>query len=486
MMSKDEVAKAAWKGMVWRFLERCSSQVVAFIVSIVLARLLLPEQYGLIAMTMIFIAISEVFITSGLGSALVQQSKYDEHAFSTMFWVSVVFSLIIYAMLFLLAPYISVLMHSPDLTIVLRVLGLRLPISAMNSIQQAYVSQQMIFKKFFFSTLSGTISSGLVGVAMAYMGFGVWALVGQNLTMTIVNTLALHFIIPWRPTLYFSKSIFQKLYGYSWRIMATSVIGTFFDQLRGFLIGRYYTSADLAYVNRGGQFPSVIAGNISATLQTVLFPAFSHLKEDKNAIREAVRKSMAIGGFIIAGLMAVMAGTANSLIDIILTDKWIDAVPYLQCCCLLESFGILGAINLQTIKALGRADILLRLEFIKKPIYFFIILIGATINPFAIVAGNTIYNMIGFVLNAWPNRNLLNYSLWTQLKDASAPILLGIVCFIGLRQVDVILPHEILYWLVESILSLIVYFALGKIFHILGAEYMYQLVMKKIKNEYRG
>lgn len=150
MMSQNDIASAAWRGMIWRFLERCSSQVVSFIVSIVLARLLLPEQYGLIAITMIFVALSEVFVTSGLGTALIQKSEYDEIEFSTMFWASVTFSFLLYVILFLLAPYVSVLMHTPDLTIVLRILGLRLPISAMNSIQQAYVSQQMIFKKFFF------------------------------------------------------------------------------------------------------------------------------------------------------------------------------------------------------------------------------------------------------------------------------------------------------------------------------------------------
>lgn len=192
-MLQNEVASAAWRGLIWRFLERCSSQVVSLVVSIILARLLLPEQYGIIAMTMIFIALSEVLVTSGLGSALIQKSKYDEVEFSTMFWASVVFSLALYAVLFLVAPYISVFMHAPDLATVLRVLGVRLPISAMNSIQQAYVSQQMIFKKFFFSTLSGTILSGIIGLAMAYGGFGVWALVGQNLSMTIVNTAVLHF-----------------------------------------------------------------------------------------------------------------------------------------------------------------------------------------------------------------------------------------------------------------------------------------------------
>ena len=366
MMSQNDIASAACRGMIWRFFERCSSQIVSFIVSIVLARLLLPEQYGLIAITMIFVALSEVFVTSGLGTALIQKSEYDEIEFSTMFWASVAFSFLLYVILFLLAPYVSVLMHTPDLTTVLRILGLRLPISAMNSIQQAYVSQQMIFKKFFFSTLSGTIFSGVVGLAMAYSGFGVWALVGQNLSMTIVNTVVLHYLIPWRPSFHFSGHAFKSLYGFSWRTMTTSFIGTFFKQLRGFLIGRYYTPADLAFANRGEQFPMVISGNISTTVQSVLFPAFSHLKNDPILVRNAVQKALILGSFIVTGLMAILAGTADTLVTVILTDKWIDSVPYLQWSCLGQCFAILSMINLQTISALGRADITLGLEFIKS------------------------------------------------------------------------------------------------------------------------
>lgn len=480
-MLQNEVASAAWHGMVWRFLERCSSQVVSLVVSIILARLLLPEQYGIIAMTMIFIALSETLVTSGLGSALIQRSTYHEIEFSTMFWASVVFSLALYLLLFFLAPYISILMHAPDLTIVLRVLGLRLPISAMNSIQQAYVSQQMIFKKFFFSTLSGTISSGVIGLAMAYGGFGVWALVGQNISMTLVNTLALHFLIPWRPTRHFCMAAFRHLYGFSWRVMVTSFIGTCFDQLRGFLIGRYYTAADLAYVNRGGQFPSALASNISTTMQSVLFPAFSHLQGDKAAMRNALRKSMTMGGLVIAGFMAIMAGTADSLIEIVLTEKWMDAVPYMQCLCLLECFGILSAMNLQSIKALGRADIMLKLEFIKKPIYFLFIVVGVFISPFAIVVGNTIYSVLAFIMNAWPNRRLLGYSLQDQWKDCFWPILLSIVVFSGLQVLQTILPRTLVYWGLECLFGFLVYFAAAKLLHILGAEYLYAFLKHKLE-----
>lgn len=482
MMSQDEIASAAWRGMIWRFLERCSSQIVSFLVSIILARLLLPEQYGVIAMTMIFIALSEVFVTSGLGSALIQKSKYEEHDFSTMFWASLVFSLLIYALLFCLAPYISLLMHTPELTLVLRVLGLRLPISAMNSIQQAYVSQQMIFKKFFFSTLSGTIGSGLVGLIMAYAGYGVWALVGQNITMIVVNTLALHFLIPWRPTAYFNFYIFKNLYGFSWRVMITTFIGTFFDQLRSFLIGRYYRSSDLAFANRGEQFPIIIANNVSTTIQSVLFPAFSHLQDDRQIIRKALQKSLTIGSFLVVGLMAILAGTAETLISVVLTDKWIEVVPYLQWACLGQCFSILGMINLQTISALGRADIGLKLEFIKKPFWFIILMIGLTISPLAIIAGNSLYGILAFCINAFPNKNLLGYGVWQQVRDIIAPFFIAFIIFILLELMQSIIPHTIWALFLEGGCGIIIYAILSNRLSLRGEMEIRNIIAKRIQS----
>lgn len=478
---QKKIMNDTWHGLIWRFLERCSSQVVSFIVSIVLARLLLPEQYGLIAITMIFVTLSEVFVTSGLGTALIQKSEYDEIEFSTMFWASVAFSFLLYVILFLLAPYVSMLMHTPDLTIVLRILGLRLPISAMNSIQQAYVSQQMIFKKFFFSTLSGTIFSGVVGLAMAYSGFGVWSLVGQNLSMTIVNTVVLHYLIPWRPRFHFSGNAFKSLYGFSWRTMMTSFIGTFFEQLRSFLIGRYYTPVDLAFANRGEQFPMVISGNISTTVQSVLFPAFSHLKNDPILVRNAVQKALILGSFIVTGLMAILAGTADTLVTVILTDKWIDSVPYLQWSCLGQCFAILSMINLQTISALGRADITLGLEFIKKPFWFVILIIGVMISPLAVIAGNALYGIISFSLNSIPNKKLLNYGVIQQIKDIIGPFFISGMLFIILQGVQNLLPHTLFFLIVEGFIGLLGYFLIAKIAHMNGAEQVHKFILKRIR-----
>lgn len=482
MMSHSEVTKAAWHGMLWRFLERCSSQVVSLIVSIVLARLLLPEQYGIIAMTMIFIALSEVFVTGGLGAALIQKSKYNEIEFSTMFWASVVFSIFLYAVLFLTAPAISSFMHTPALTPVLRVLGLRLPISAMNSIQQAYVSQQMIFKKFFFSTLSGTTVSGIIGIVMAYAGFGVWALVAQNFSMTIVNTVVLHFIITWRPSFHFDSKVFKDLFGFSLRVMMASFIGTFFEQFRGFLIGRYYKPQDLAFANRGELFPNALAGNISTAVQSVLFPAFSHLKNDKEYVKKALKRALTMGSFIVVGLMVILAGVSDTLIHVILTDKWMESVPYLQWVCLGQCFGVLGMINLQTITAMGRADITLRLEFIKKPFCLVILLACVTVSPLAVIIGNAFYGIIAFMINAFPNKSILGYGILDQTKDILAPFFFAIPVFGFLQYLQFVMPKTFIFLVVESILGALLYLVLTAIFHVSGARETYQFIFSRIRH----
>lgn len=482
MMSHSEVTKAAWHGMIWRFLERCSSQIVSLIVSIVLARLLLPEEYGIIAMTMIFIALSEVFVTGGLGAALIQKSKYNEIEFSTMFWASVVFSIFLYAVLFLTAPAISSFMHTPALTVVLRVLGLRLPLSAMNSIQQAYVSQQMIFKKFFFSTLSGTTVSGIIGIVMAYTGFGVWSLVAQNFSMTIVNTAVLHFIITWRPSFHFDSKVFKDLFGFSLRVMMASLIGTFFEQFRGFLIGRYYKSQDLAFANRGELFPNALAGNISTAVQSVLFPAFSHLKNDKGYVKNALKRALTMGSFIVVGLMVILAGVADTFVHVILTDKWMKSVPYLQWVCLGQCFSVLAAINLQTITSMGRADITLKLEFIKKPFCLVILLICVTISPLAVIIGSAFYGIIAFLVNAFPNKSLLHYGALDQIRDIISPFFCAVPVFGILQFLQHIIPQTFISLVLESIVGALLYLFLGLIFRASGEKEIYCFVLNRIKN----
>jgi len=300
---KDSLKSKTISGLFWRFGERITAQLISFVVSIILARILLPEQYGTIACVTIFITLANVFVTSGLGTALVQKKNADELDFSTMFWASLSLSIVLYLILFFTAPLIANIYHDSLLIPVIRIMSIKIPIAAISSIQQAYVTNRMIFKKFFFSTLFGTLVSAIVGIIMAINGFGVWALVAQYLTNSTIDTIVLFVTIDWRPKFTFSKKRFDSLFSYGWKIMASSFIGTFFNQLRSLIIGVKYTSADLAYNNKGEQIPSILADNLNIAYDSVLFSSISKVQDDKESVKNLLRKATKTSAYILCPLL---------------------------------------------------------------------------------------------------------------------------------------------------------------------------------------
>lgn len=420
-----EIKRKAFAGMFWRFGERILAQVISFIVSIILARILLPEEYGVVAIVNVFIAIANVLVTNGLGSSLIQKNDADELDFSTIFYAGIGFSCIIYGVVYILAPWIAAIYENEMLIIVLRVMGLRLPVAAINSVQQAYVSRQMIFRKFFFSTLFGTLASAIVGITMSINGFGVWALVAQYMTNSCIDTVVLFLIIPWRPKLIFSFQRFRELYSFGWRIVATGLLGEFLNQLKSMLIGGRYSSTDLAYYNRGESIPALVTNNINSTLESVMFPAIAKVQDNRKQVKNAVRRMMKTSSFIIIPMLLGLAAIAEPVIKILLTEKWLFSVPYLQVVCIQQCFSILNSANLQAIKAVGRSDVLLKLEFIKKPVFLIFILAAVPISPLAITIANGLYGVVALVINAFPNKELLDYGFYEQLKDTAPSFLLG-------------------------------------------------------------
>ena len=479
--------RATVHGLVWKFLERFSSQCISLLVSMVLARLLTPSEFGTVAITLVFLTLADAFVTSGLGAPLIQRGRYDRVEFSTMFWAGLVLSLVLYAILFLVAPLVGLLYGDDVLTDILRVLGLRLPFSAMNSVQQAYVTQQMLFRKFFYATLAGTLASAVLGIALALSGLGVWALVAQNLAALLANMIVLHFIIPWRPEPLFDRSVFHLLFGYGWRFMATGVIGTLFDQLRSFIIGLCYSPADLAFFNRGESVPRMVAGNITASIESVMFAAFSHLHDDRDRLRRAVSQSMQLASYLVVPGLAILAGSATQVVELLLGGQWLPAVPYMQIVCLQQALSILGALNLKSIQAAGRADICLRLELYKKPFYFVIICFAATISPLAVVAGNAFYAFIALMFNAFPNRSLLGYGLLAQVRDIAGNFALGAFVFvIVLVAGDGVSGRGALFALVvEVIAGLFAYLLLSLLTRNSSFFHMQQTLARKIREKRR-
>ena len=282
---KNKTTSTVLSGLIWRYAERCGAQGIQFIVQIVLARLLTPSDYGIIGLITVFIAIAQVFAQSGLGEALVQRKNADDKDFSTVFYFSIIFSIVLYGVLFLCAPIIASFYNMPQLTAVVRVLGISVIIASVNSVQQAYVQKTMQFKRFFWATLGGTIISAFVGIFMAYKGMGVWALVGQQLANQVIDTIILWITVKWRPKFIFSIKRMKELFSYGWKILCVAVFNTVYGNVYSLVIGKFYSAAELGYYNRGKQFPILIITNINSAIDSVLFPVMSEVQDEKQRLK---------------------------------------------------------------------------------------------------------------------------------------------------------------------------------------------------------
>lgn len=471
-MEKTSNSQKVFVGLFWKFGERICAQGISFIVSIVLARILLPCEYGAVSLIMIFITIANVFVTSGLSSALIQKKDANETDFSTVFYCTVFMSVILYIILFIASKYIAEFYKMPELNWYLRIFSIKILISAYNSIQHAYVSRNMLFKKFFFSTIIGTIISGVVGIAMAFAGFGPWAIIAQYLSNSLIDTIVLNFTIPWHPKLLFSKKSAKSLVGFGWKVLMTDLLGTIFDNLRSLLIGKFYTSSDLAYYNKGQQFPQLIGNNIDNSIITVLYPAMSNSSDNPKRIKEMTRRTMKITSFVIFPLMAGLIAIAKPLITLLLTEKWNDCVIFLQILCISQAMSTISKSNLQAMKALGRSDVTLKLELIKKPIYLIILLVSIKYGVEAIAISMMVYSIVGTIINMNPNKKLLDYSFKEQIMDLLPSIILStIMCFLVMLVSKLNFPIIVIL-IIQVIFGLVIYIGLSKIFKLESFQYL--------------
>lgn len=480
-MEKDSLKKSVLNNLIWKFGERIGAQCVSFIVSIVLARLLLPADYGLVTMVTIFITIANVFVSNGFGESLVQKKDADNVDFSTIFYFEIVFSFGIYMILFITAPYIADFYNEPVLCNVLRVFALRVPLAGINSVQQAYVKKKMIFKKFFFSTIIGTIVSAVVGIALAYRGFGVWALIAQYLCNSVMDTVILWVTVKWRPNLVFSVTRLKELVAYGWKIMAAGLINSFYSQLRSLVIGKVYTASDLAYYNRAQQFPQLLVTNVNASIDGVLFPAMSNEQNDKERIVKIMRRSIKISSFVLFPLMVGLAVVSTPLIRLILTEKWLPCVPYLQVICIQFMLQPIQTANLQAIKALGRSDLFLKLEIIKKIVGILSILMVMRMGVMAIAVTEVLYSVYASVINASPNKKMLGYGYKAQIIDIFPAVSLSLVMGIIVNLYNYLQCPDIMILVLQVITGAIIYMASAYIFKIESFSYILNMIKEYIK-----
>lgn len=419
-----------FKNFLWKLFERCGVQIVSFIVSIVLARILDPSLYGQIALVTIFLSVLRVFVDCGLGSALIQKKEADFLDYSTVFMCNLILCTGVYLLLFISAPFIADFYNMPDIKSLLRVMGVILIISGLRNVQQAYVAHNMMFKKFFFSTVGGILFSGLVGIAMAYLGFGVWALVGQNVSEVIVNTAILWFTVKWRPNYKFSLQRLKNLLPFASRLLLVSLIDNIYNSARQLIIGKVYTSSELAYFNRGKQFPEMMSTNINSSVDSVMFPVLSKLQDDKLYIKDTMRKVLKINCYLMFPIMVGMACVAPSLIAIVLTEKWMDSVPVMRLFCFSFLIEPIVMANINVLKSIGKAGIYLRVCIIQRLIGVFFILLFMNKGIVGFAISTIIVNYISLIIVSWPNKKLINYGIKEQFKDLFPYFL--IACFMGL------------------------------------------------------
>lgn len=465
--------------VLWRFLERIGAQTVSFIVSIILARLIAPEYYGKIALITVFTAILQVFVDSGLGNALIQKKDADDLDFSTVFFTNIAFCIVLYGLLFIAAPFIAKFYSDEQFTILVRVLGLTLVISGVKNVLQAYVAKNMIFKKFFFATLLGTIVSAIVGVCLAYKGFGVWALITQQLTNLFIDTFVLWIIVPWKPALQFSFERLKQLFSFGWKLLLSAIITTIYSKLRQLIIGKKYTSTDLAYYNKAEVFPNIIVANIDTSLNSVLFSAMASSQDNVDIVKSMARRTLKVSTYIMSPLMIGLAVTAPSVIKLLLTDKWMFCVPYLRVFCIYYMFYPIFTVNLNAINAMGRSDLFLKIEIVKKVVGFSVLFSSMWFGVWVMACCLLIENLSEQIIDSFPNRKLINYSYFAQMKDILPNILLAV--FMG---VCVYFVHflNIAYWaqlIIQIILGAFIYITGSFIFKLESFTYLLDMWKKR-------
>lgn len=474
-MHEKDNRKSILGGIAWKMGERLLSQGVSFVVSIILARLLSPDDYGLIALVMIFINLANVFITSGFATALIQKKDASAEDFTNIFLCAQLCALILYGLLFVVAPTVADFYKREELTMLLRIFSIQIPLGAYNSIQVAYVSRKMEFKKIFSASLISALVSGSIGVAFAYLGSGVWALVAQSLSATVTNTAVMSVTVPWHPRWRFSKKSTRELMKYGTRVLLADLSGTFFGELRSIIIGKVYTSADLAFYSKGQQIPTMITSNLSNTIMTVMFPALANENDDLQQVKRMAKRSMQVLSYVLVPCMLGLAAVMEPLILLLFTDKWAQTIPYGQVLCIGYCVGVFGVVSLQVLKAIGRSDVVLKLEIWKKPVYLILLIIGVKVDVFAIAVTMAIYDIYGVFINMVQMQKYIHYGLVEQLRDLMPAFALsGIMAAVVLLIPD--MGNLVVTLAIKVIAGVAIYVAGSALFHLETFQYLCKMI----------
>lgn len=426
-MEQNSLRNSVLGGFFWKFCERFSNQGITFITSLVLARLLAPEDYGVVAIVMVFIHLASVFINSGFAAALIQKKDAQDVDFSTMFFCSLACATVLYLLLFFGAPLVAYIYRNSALTLLLRVYALNIPLGVCQSIQLAYISRHMLFRKTFINSAINAVICGAVGIGLAYAGFGVWALVCQGLVGTLANTVVLLFLIPWRPRLQFSKESAKGMLGFGSRVLAADLSSAFFAEVRSLVVGAVYSAADLAYFNKGQQIPHLITNNLSGIMGSVMFPAVANYSDNLHQVKMMTRRGLRVLAYVLVPCMFGLAAVMEPLVIFLFTEKWAQCIIFGQILSIDTCIAVMESYYVQILKAMGRSDVVLKLELMKKPVYMVLLVVGVMINVKALAIAMLIFDVFALLLDVYYIRKYIPYNVAEQLGDMLPALGLGVV-----------------------------------------------------------
>ena len=465
-MQQESLKNKTIKGVGWSAADALLGQGVTFIVGLVLARLLSPDEYGLIGICLIFTTVLNGIVDSGFSNALIRKKEVTDEDYNTMFTTNMAISIVLYVLLFISAPLVSDFFHRIELTALVRVTGLILFLNALSITQVTILTKNIDFKTKTKASLVSAIISGVIGIAMAFMGYGVWSLVAQQLSKQLLYTLCLWVLNKWWPKLTFYNDSFKYMWGFGWKLLASGILNNVWNQLYQVVIGRCYTSSTLGHYTRANECASIFSSNLTTIIQRVTFPVLSELQDDKKKLLLSYRKLIKVSMFVTVICMFALGAMAEPMIYSLIGPQWHQAATFLPFICITMSLYPLHAINLNMLQVQGRSDLFLYLEIVKKIITLIPIFIGAFVGVYWMLCASIFTGFIAFLLNSWFTGKFLNYSSWQQLKDVLPSYLIAL--FIGFivyllkflpLSYNLIFPLQILAtiivgWIVNRIINL--------------------------------
>jgi len=481
MKQKSNTAKGnIISGMAWVFGERISAQLVSMLITIVLARLLDPEHYGVISIVTVFITLLDVFVTSGFGTALVQKKEADKPDFDTAFILSFGLSVILYIGLFACAPMIADFYEMPELTSVLRVMGLRLPLAAFNNIQHAYIQRSMEFKRFFLATIAGTVVSGVMGVVFAALGFGVWALVVQYLLNTAVGTIMLSFVCKWKPGLHFSIDRAKRIWSFGWKVLVTQLVATLESDIRSLIVGKVFGSADLAFFDQGKKYPALLVTNINSSIDKVMLPAYSKEQENREKLLSMLRKSVRIGVYVLTPILLGFMIVSESFVVVMITEKWLPCVPFLQIFCISFLTRPIESSCRQALLAIGKSGtVLVTMIFINAAaLSGVLIAVFLMESVFAIAVFSLVSTFVSLGCFLIFTNYHLGYKLKMQMQDFLPSLVIGLVMLSVVWLVGLLPINKLLLLILQIFAGAGVYIGLSAVFKLESFNYLLGTILK--------